>query len=157
VAGSTAPPTVPVEPATPDTATPASPALPPTAWGPVSTVAAAVAVLLAATSARYDYHRDELYFRDLGRHLAWGYIDQPPLTPLLARLSTVVFGDSVWALRIPALLSAVATVFLVALLARELGGGRSAQILAACGVVSRFRCRHRAGSGLAQPDLPGRQ
>nr|WP_205862380.1 glycosyltransferase family 39 protein [Planosporangium thailandense] len=94
--------------------------------------------MLAATSTRYDYHRDELYFRELGAHPAWGYVDQPPLTPLLARASTAVFGDSVWALRLPALLSAVAAVFLLALIARALGGGRGAQALAAVGVVSVF-------------------
>jgi hypothetical protein len=102
------------------------------AWLPVSAVAGGVAALLLATINQYGYHRDELYFRVLGQHPAWGYLDQPPATPLLARLSTAVLGDSVWGLRVPAVLCAVATVFLVALITREVGGGSTAQAIAAC-------------------------
>jgi Dolichyl-phosphate-mannose-protein mannosyltransferase len=102
------------------------------AWLPVSAVAGGVAALLLATINQYGYHRDELYFRVLGQHPAWGYIDQPPGTPLLARLSTAVFGDSVWGLRVPAVLCAVAVAYLVALIAREVGGGPAAQAIAAC-------------------------
>jgi len=101
-------------------------------------VAAALAVALAATANRYDYHRDELYFRELGRHPAWGYVDQPPLTPLLGRASTAVFGDSVWALRVPSLVAFVAAVIVISLIARELGGGPVAQTLAALGAASSF-------------------
>jgi hypothetical protein len=108
------------------------------AWLPVGLVGGVVAVLLAATSNRYGYHRDELYFRVLGQHPAWGYIDQPPGTPLLTRLSTAIFGDSVWGLRVPALLCAVATAFLVALIAREAGGGWAAQAIAACAATGTF-------------------
>jgi Dolichyl-phosphate-mannose-protein mannosyltransferase len=105
---------------------------------PVTAVAVGVGVLLAATSGRYDYHRDELYFRQLGQRLAWGYVDQPPLTPLLARVSTAIFGDSLWALRLPALVCVLVTIFLLALMARELGGGRAAQVLAALGGAATF-------------------
>jgi hypothetical protein len=66
---------------------------PPFAWRPVTVIAGLVTVLLLATSNGYGYHRDEMYFRILGRHLQWGYVDQPPLTPLLNRLSILVFGD----------------------------------------------------------------
>jgi len=51
-------------------------------------------VALVATSTRYGYHRDELYFRLLGQHLAWGYVDQPPLTPLLSAASVALLGVS---------------------------------------------------------------
>ncbi|WP_254552213.1 glycosyltransferase family 39 protein [Kitasatospora sp. MMS16-BH015] len=94
-------------------------------------VAAGVVVLLLALAGRYGYHRDELYFLLAGRHLAWGYVDQPPLTPWLARLSELALGDSPLALRVlPALLAGV-DVVLVALLAREFGGERRGQLLAA--------------------------
>ncbi|HTF11492.1 MAG TPA: hypothetical protein VK659_25290 [Asanoa sp.] len=78
------------------------PALPALARTPVGLVAGGLAALLLATSNGYGYHRDELYFRVLGQHPAWGYVDQPPLTPLLGRLATAVFGDHLWALRLPA-------------------------------------------------------
>jgi 4-amino-4-deoxy-L-arabinose transferase-like glycosyltransferase len=102
----------------------------------VGTVAVAVAAALAATINGYGYHRDELYFRVLAGHPAWGYVDQPPLTPMLARLGIAVFGDHLWSIRVPSLLCAVATVLLVAALAREFGGGTAVQVLAALGCCS---------------------
>ena len=80
---------------------------------------------------RYGFFRDELYYLACGRHLAWGYVDQPPLIAAVAWLSENAFGTSLGAARIfPALAGAV-LVFLAGLLAREFGGGRFAQCLAA--------------------------
>jgi 4-amino-4-deoxy-L-arabinose transferase-like glycosyltransferase len=115
-----------------------APSLPPFAWRPVLAVTGLLIVALAATTGRYGFHRDELYFRVLGQHPAWGYVDQPPLTPLLVRTATALFGDSLWSLRLPAILLVPATLPLVALLARELGGGRGAQLLAALGACGTY-------------------
>ena len=108
------------------------------AWRPVTIAALGTAILLAVTANGYGYHRDELYFRLLSRHLAWGYVDQPPLTPMLVRVATAAFGDNLVALRIPAILSLVVTVFIVAAIAREFGGGPAAQLIAAIGTVAPF-------------------
>ncbi len=105
--------------------------LPPLRKGPVFGIALAMMVLELAVSARYGYHRDELYFLACARHLAWGYVDQPPLVPFVAWLSPKLFGASVVSLRVfPALAGGAAVVF-SALTARELGGRWRAQVLAA--------------------------
>ena len=92
--------------------------------------AAVLAVVLTLLSTRYGYHRDELYFRMLPPAL--GYIDQPPLTPLIARTTTLLV-DELWALRLPATLLAAGSVIIIGLVAREVGAGRLAQGLAAWG------------------------
>lgn len=113
------------------------PGLAAAAWRPLTAMAGATAVLLIAVSGRYGYHRDELYFLQTGQHLAWGYPDQPPLTPALARLSTLLAPESLEVLRVFPALAAAAVVVLTGLLTRELGGGRPAQLLAAgCMAVS---------------------
>ncbi|WP_182887642.1 glycosyltransferase family 39 protein [Microbispora sp. H10885] len=101
----------------------------------VIALAGAVVAVLLAVSPWYGYHRDELYFRMLGERPRLGYFDTPPLTPMIARLSTAVFGDTVVALRIVPALCAGTLVLLAALIARELGGGRAAQVLAAAGTA----------------------
>jgi hypothetical protein len=109
------------------------------ARGPLLAVAGAVAALLVATSARYGYHRDELYFLVAGRHLDWGYPDQPPLTPALARLMDTLGPGSLVALRLPSALATGAVVLLTGMIARELGGGTRAQLVAAaCSAVSAY-------------------
>ncbi|MEU6236366.1 glycosyltransferase family 39 protein [Kitasatospora sp. NPDC047058] len=113
--------------------------LSPFAAKPVAGIAGGVAALLVLLAGRYGYHRDELYFLLAGQHPAWGYVDQPPLTPLLGRASTTLFGDGLTGLRVVPALLAATTVTLVALLARELGSGRRGQVLAACSAaVSAF-------------------
>src|SRR4051812_48004167 len=70
-----------------------------------------VAIVHAATAGRYDAQRNELYFLACGWHPDFGYVDQPPLVPLIAA-ATQVFGISTWMLRLPATIAAVALVFL---------------------------------------------
>lgn len=94
-------------------------------------VAGSVAVVLLLLAGRYGYHRDEVYFRVAGQHLGWGYVDQGPVTPLLARVQTALFGDSVVALRVWPAMVAAAVVLLMALIAREVGAGRRGQLWAA--------------------------
>ncbi|MFF0743664.1 glycosyltransferase family 39 protein [Streptomyces sp. NPDC004111] len=106
---------------------------------PAASVCAAVAALLTALSGRYGYHRDELYFLVAADHPDWGYVDQPPLTPLIAKASSTVFGDSPAGLRVAGTLACVLLVLLVTAVARELGGDRRAQTLAAvCAATSTF-------------------
>jgi hypothetical protein len=98
---------------------------------PIAVIAAAAFGLEMAVSARYGYQRDELYFLQAGRHLAFGYVDQPPLTPLIARISAAVFDNSLAGLRVFSALALAALVVLSAVMSRLLGAGRTGQILAA--------------------------
>jgi hypothetical protein len=102
---------------------------PPIAWLPIAAAVVAATAALLATATRYGYHRDELYFLML--RPAWGYVDQPPLTPLLAQGASALFGDTLWGIRIPAVLAVAAATVLTALITRELGGERLAQGLSA--------------------------
>src|SRR5437879_2079861 len=87
------------------------------------------------TGARYGYHRNELYFLAASRRMAWGYVDQPPVSVAFVWLSRVLFGGSITGLRFfPAIADGAAAV-LAGLIARKLGGGRFAQGLAAVSLV----------------------
>ncbi len=91
-----------------------------------------VALHLAANAAdTYGIFRDEYYYLACANRLAWGYVDQPPLSILLLAIQRAVLGDSLFAIRVlPALLGG-ATVLAGGLLAREFGGRRFAQTFAA--------------------------
>jgi len=80
---------------------------------------------------RYGYFRDEFDYIACGNHPAWGYVDQPPLVPMLTKLSILILGDSLRAIRFLPALGSSALVVLAALIARELGGQRFALILTA--------------------------
>lgn len=84
---------------------------------------------------RYGYFRDELYYLACARRLDWGYVDQPPLSIALLALVRATLGDALWAIRLVPVLAGGLTVFMVGLLARELGGGRFAQGMAALAAV----------------------
>jgi Dolichyl-phosphate-mannose-protein mannosyltransferase len=90
-----------------------------------------------AQHAGYGIFRDELYYLVCGRRLAFGYVDQPPLTAVQARVSEVLFGhDTMWSLRLISGLAGAAKVFLTGLLCWALGGGRRAAALAMLGVIA---------------------
>ncbi|RJQ76752.1 glycosyl transferase, family 39 [Pseudonocardiaceae bacterium YIM PH 21723] len=99
----------------------------PVPWGPLTLITAVVAVVVGLTNGKYGYFGDEIYFVSAGRHLDWGYADQPPLAPLLAHIMDGLAPQSVWWVRFPALLLELAGIWLAALTAREMGGGRQAQ------------------------------
>ena len=92
--------------------------------------------VLVATSTRYGYHRDELYFIVSGAHPAFGYPDQPSLVPLLCWAMHQLAPGSLLVLRLPSALAAAATTLVAALVAREVGGSRRAQVIAACCTAS---------------------
>jgi hypothetical protein len=94
-------------------------------------IALGAIALELAVSGRYGYVRDELYFLAAGQHLAFGYVDQPALTPLLARVSAVLGGNSLVGLRVLPALALGAIVMLTAAMSRLLGAGRTGQVLAA--------------------------
>lgn len=94
-------------------------------------IAASVLLLHLLTANRYGYFGDEMYHMACGEHLAWGYVDQPPLIALFAWLIRHLFGTSVFAVRLFPAVAGFVLVWLTGLIACELGGGRFAQGLAA--------------------------
>jgi 4-amino-4-deoxy-L-arabinose transferase-like glycosyltransferase len=117
-----------------DTMTLRSPAsagqAPSTPWAVWLIVAAAYAGELAV-SGRYGYDVDELYFLAAGQHPSAGYVDQPPLTPMLARLFSLVTGDTLVGLHALTALGLPLIVLLTASMARMLGAGRAGEVIAA--------------------------
>ncbi|MDF0530422.1 glycosyltransferase family 39 protein [Tsukamurella sp. 8F] len=104
------------------------PQRPPLEWPRVLPPIGCMVLLLTLCSNGYGFERDELYFRML--HPAWGYVDQPPLTPLLSHLAATL-SDDAWVLRVPATVFAAGSVSVAVLITREFGGGRCAQTLCA--------------------------
>src|SRR5437764_1684538 len=94
-------------------------------------LAAAITFLVhLVANPHYGYFRDELYFIVCGRHPAIGYVDQPPLAPLIAA-GTQLFGHSLVLLRAAAAVFAAVSVYVTCVLAAELGGGGVAPVFAA--------------------------
>src|SRR5450755_1970283 len=97
--------------------------------------ALAALILHLATSGKYGYFRDELYFIDCGQHLDWGYVDHAPMIALLVKASRVLLGDSLRALMFLPAVASYLLVLLTGLIAIELGGGAFAAALACLGVA----------------------
>src|ERR1700684_3894039 len=89
----------------------------------------------ALTGSRYGFQRDELATLDDARHLAWGYVAYPPITPFFGRLSLTLFGTSLVVFRFFAAIAQAIAVVLAGLMARELGGRRGSQLVAAAAAL----------------------
>jgi 4-amino-4-deoxy-L-arabinose transferase-like glycosyltransferase len=107
----------------------------PFALRPVLTVVALKTALGLAFAGRYGWHRDTLYYAAAGRHLQGGYVEFPPVTALVSALARWLFGWSLVGFNVFPILAGAGTTVVGALVARELGGSRRAQMLAAVGVA----------------------
>jgi 4-amino-4-deoxy-L-arabinose transferase-like glycosyltransferase len=108
------------------------------AGNPVGTSLGLIALciqLATNLSGGYGYFRDEFYYIACTDHLAWGYVDHPPFSELLLWLNRVLLGDSIFALRLLPAVAAAALVYLAGLIVREMGGGKTAQLLACLAVI----------------------
>jgi 4-amino-4-deoxy-L-arabinose transferase-like glycosyltransferase len=104
----------------------------------VSFLALAKLALHLATTGLfgYSYFVDELYYLACSEHLAWGFVDMPPLFPAITALIRATLGDSLFAIRLLPALAGAALVVMTGLLAQDLGGGRFAQGISALAVLT---------------------
>jgi 4-amino-4-deoxy-L-arabinose transferase-like glycosyltransferase len=102
----------------------------------MAVAAAAVVAVLLAVANRYGWHRDEVYFLASGKQLAWGYIDQPPFTPAVARLAHELAPGNLRALRLLPALTSGLTVLLGGLIAHELGANRRGQVFGSLAIAT---------------------
>src|SRR5947209_14391648 len=102
-------------------------------------ILAAISVVFALahffTNGRYGFHRDELQFLSDARHLDWGFVPYPPLTPLIERVGLTIFGVWMPGLRLFSVMAQGVVILLGGLMARDLGGRRWAQVTAALTVA----------------------
>jgi len=94
-------------------------------------VAGLFLVLHIATNGQYGFHRDELQTLDDARHLDWGFVVYPPITPLIGRFELALFGTSLIGFRVFSALAVSIIIVLTGLMAKEMGGNRHIQLLAA--------------------------
>src|ERR1700722_6119946 len=91
-------------------------------------IAASIALVHILTNNRYGFHRDELQVLSDARHMDWGFVPYPPLTPFVERIGLSLFGLSLVGLRSFSVIAQAIVVVVAGLMARELGGGRLAQV-----------------------------
>jgi len=106
--------------------------------------ALAMIFLHTLVSGQYGFHRDELLTYTNARHLEWGYVVYPPMTPLLARVELELFGTSLRGFRFLAAVAQGLVLLFTGLTAGELGGSRQAQLFAA---LAASICGHMLFSG----------
>ncbi len=114
-------------PALPSSLSPAAVAVP--------AIAITIALLHLLTNSRYGFHRDELQFLSDARHMDWGFVAYPPLTPCLEHISLSIFGLSLVGLRLFSVLAQSTAILFTGLMARDLGGSRLAQATAALSIA----------------------
>ena len=102
---------------------------------PVLAIAVLFGVAHMLTNGQYGFHRDEWQFLSDAQHLDWGFVPYPPLTAALEWLGLKMFGLSLVGLRLFSVLAQVLVIFASGLMARDLGGGRRAQMFAALAVA----------------------
>jgi hypothetical protein len=102
---------------------------------PLGLAALPILIALVATNSSYGYFSDEFYYLACSEHLAWGYVDHPPLSIALLALIRTIFGDANWALHLLPALAVAGSVVLTGLMARRLGAGTFGQVLAGLAVV----------------------
>jgi len=105
-------------------------------WFAPAVLALVYFLLHTLTATRYGYFRDAMYYLACGEHLAWGYVDHPPLIALLAWITAHTLGTSLRAILLWPALTGVARILLVAAFARELGARRLGTALAAVLAIS---------------------
>jgi dolichyl-phosphate-mannose-protein mannosyltransferase len=98
-------------------------------------LAVATVIVHLLTGGRFGFHRDELATLEDSRHLAWGFVAYPPVTPFFGRLSLILFGTSLAGFRFFAAVAEAVAVVLTGLMTRELGGRRGAQLVAAAAAI----------------------
>lgn len=98
-------------------------------------IAAVVVLVHIFTNGHYGFHRDELQVLSDARHLDWGFVPYPPLTPFVERIGLSIFGLSMVGLRMFSVISQALAVVFTGLMARELGGGRLAQVAAGAAIA----------------------
>src|SRR5215831_18064849 len=101
------------------------------AWGWLVLVAGTLLATHAVCLTQYGWFRDELYYLSCSHRLAWGYVDQPPLSIALLALIRSLAGPSLVAMRLAAVVCMALAAATAGVLARQLGGGKFAQLLAA--------------------------
>ncbi len=102
---------------------------------PLVCIAVTAAIVHIATNGRYGFHRDELQFLSDARHLDWGFVSYPPLTPFIERISLDLFGLSLIGLRMFSVIGQAIVIVVSGLMARDLGGSRLAQVATALAVA----------------------
>src|ERR1700726_2087647 len=98
-------------------------------------IAFGVVILHIATNGRYGFHRDEFQVLDDARHMDWGFVAYPPVTPFIERIGLEMFGISLVGLRMFSVLAQAIALVVTGLMARELGAKRLAQVVAALAVA----------------------